>query len=313
MSVTHRWIAILVGLTLLLSGCGSARTAPTQPPPTLTLTPFSTPLPTVATSEPFGTERRPYRIVIVPPENSDSTTTRFRTYLNTQTGRVFEVVVLSPAEALAALCSGTPVIGIVDGWTMVSAAAQGCASPTLAIERGSGARRGRGYRADIIASSELRIANLTGLGGRSFCRVEAAEIVGWVLPAMLIRTFQIDPVTILKEVRLVANNDVLVKEVANAQCVGAIPAGTLAGFIVPGIQRITAAVSVIATTPELPYGGVVVTTATPKAIADQVTRLLKDLPTSLEGLIDAEAFVDTSASDIAAMVTLLREAGITTP
>lgn len=304
-----RYLLLLVTFSLLLSGCGGGAAAPTLPPPTLTPTPISTPLPPVATQAPFGSEDRPFRFVIVPPANSDSPSNRFQTYLTEQTGRAFEVSIVTPAEALNLLCSDTPAFGLVDGWTMISASLRGCAAPALLIAREKGSRMVRGMRSDILASAEIRVTGLAQLRDRAFCRVSSDDDVSWILPALMLRSEGIDPNQDLGNVRPVANYDLIVREIAFNQCVGAVPSGALSTTTVPGITRITAAVNVVTTSPELPFGGLVIGQGVAPLVAEQVTRLIKAQPDPLEGLIEANELVEASAADIASIAALVQQAG----
>jgi ABC-type phosphate/phosphonate transport system substrate-binding protein len=101
----------------------------------------------------------------------------------------------------------------------------------------------------------------------------------------------------------------MVREVGNAQCVGALPAGALRNVSVPGLN-VREAVEVIATTPMLPHGGLVFSNRIPPALAEEVTALFQEDPDALGDLIEASSLVDANSATFAAALNLLRQAGI---
>lgn len=307
-------LALLGALLAACDGGGAVRIAATA---TFTPTPLSTPLPTVATQVPFGAETRPYQVVVVPPRQSAQTARDLNDFLNAQTGRAFNAVITqSGPEALAALCGETPTFAWVSGLTMVAAQMRGCGQPAILIQRGRGAAASTGVRSELIISPESRVTGIAGFRERDFCRLNAQDAVTWLLPVIVMRRGgNFDPFIDLRNVRDLPDIASIVREVAFNRCVGAIPAGTLADYTVPGIAFVTSAVSVLpdTTTPELPYGGLVISERVPQPVAEQVVRLFLNNPDALEGLIEADGLVEVDADRLSAITRLLQEAGIAPP
>ncbi|MCC7209335.1 MAG: PhnD/SsuA/transferrin family substrate-binding protein [Anaerolineae bacterium] len=306
-----RLIALLA-LALLLAACGGAATPTVTPiPATPTPTPLSEPLPTVATQPPFGVSDRPFRLVLLTPSARESALGNLEAFLTGRTGQAFAVQTSEAgADVIDALCSDAPMAAWVDGLTLLMALDRGCAEPALQIRRGRGNAASNGVRADLIASAEARITSVTGFRDEVFCRLGPDSVETWLLPVMFMRAEgEFDPFRDLADVREVPDAASMAREVGNAQCVGALPAGMLRNVSVPGLN-VREAVDVIATTPMLPHGGLVFSSRMPPALAEQVAALFREEPDSLEGLVDATALVDASASTFAAALNMLHQAGI---
>lgn len=302
----------LAALALVLAACGGAATPTVTPiPATPTPTPLSEPLPTVATQPPFGVSDRPFRLMILTPGAEESALSNLETFLTGRTGQSFAVQTAEAgADVIDALCGDVPTAAWVDGLTLLIALDRGCAEPVLQIRRGRGNAATNGVRADLIASVEARITSVAGFRGETFCRLSPDSVETWLLPVMAMRAEGgFDPFRELSDVREVPDAASIVHEVGNAQCVGALPAGTLRNVSVPGLN-VREAVEVIATTPMLPYGGLVVSNRMPPTLAEQVTALFREEPAVLEGLVDATSLTDASATTFAAALNMLHEAGI---
>jgi hypothetical protein len=209
------------------------------------------------------------------------------------------------------LCGPSPAFGLVDGWTLLAAQMQGCASPELQFQRRNG---GTGLRSDLIASSlpSLRINSVSNFKERDYCRISGNDLFSWILPVIVMRAEpNFDPFEAFRQIRDMPDTQALLKEVASGKCVAAIESGSLGRYNVQGVANLTNAVNVIATSPELPFGGVVVSNKVPQDLAVRVTKLLSD-PTidALQGLIDADRLLPTSASTFDNMVQLLQTAGM---
>jgi hypothetical protein len=307
-------LALCLATSLLLAACGAAGGRATQvvfSAPQFTPTPLSEPLPTVATQVPFGVEGRPYRVIVV----SDTGGGRaLNDFLNEQTGRAFEVrLVETSAEGLALLCGEIPAFLFSDGLTMLAAQNQGCGRPALLVERGRNDQAMTGLRAEIIVASAARITEIDNLRERIFCRLNDQDVITWVLPVLVMRSVRgFDPFVDFTAVRDVPDLTTLLREVGEDRCVGAIPAGTLSDYTVPGFANITDAVSVLpgTTSPELPFGGLMVSERVPLGVAEQVARLFQTNPAELEDLIDADGLVEADVNTLAAMTRLLQTAGM---
>jgi ABC-type phosphate/phosphonate transport system substrate-binding protein len=299
-------------LALLLAGCGGAATPTATPiPATPTPTPLSEPLPTVATQPPFGVSDRPFRLIILSEGAEEAALSALEVFLTGRTGQAFAVATAETGvDVIDALCSDVPTAAWVDGLTLLIALDQGCAEPTLQIRRGRGNAASNGVRADLIASVEAGITSVEGFRDEVFCRFGADSIETWLLPVMSMRAEGgFDPFRDLGDVREVPDATSMVREVGNAQCVGALPAGTLRNVSVPGLN-VREAVEVIATTPMLPHGGLVFSSRMPPALVVQVTALFREDPDSLGDLVDAASLVDANTATFGAALNMLHQAGI---
>ena len=301
-------LVLAIASSLIMSGCRRTEIipAPTLPPSTLTPTPFSTALPTVEPQATFGGEARPYQMVFMPPKGSTNDGEDLQTYLNNNAGFTFTVKsVESGAEALAALCGDVPTLALVDGWTLLAAQAQGCARPLLSYVRGRGTTATTGYTSDLIITGESEASGPGGLKGLIFCRLNAEDLQTWILPSLLMRTApDFDPVRDLSSVRNVPTLDALVKEVADKQCVGAIPGGTMLNYA----SAENGTVKVLQSSPELPYGGLVASAALPASAADFLGELLLKNSDELRGLMDADALKASDDTSIQAILRFLQQA-----
>src|SRR5262245_45084743 len=185
-------------LMSLLAACGNATPIPATLPPTLTPTPKSTPLPTVGTSVPLGSATRPYQVVIMLPEESTATGSSLQEFLNDRTGLTFKVETISAtdsnrANALDALCGGTPTFGWVDGWTLLAAEMQDCAAPVLKLRRNLEDGDSTGIRSDLLVRAVNKTTAVTGLSGKLFCRLNSQDTASWILPTIMLRGAGIGP------------------------------------------------------------------------------------------------------------------------
>lgn len=302
------WFAILA-LTLSATLAGCRRTVVVTPTPlptaTLTPTPFSTALPTVEPQATYGGDARPYQLVLFAPDASENAVEGLQSFLNDNAGFTFTVTrAESTAAALAALCGATPTLAFVDGWALLAAQAQGCARPILSYVRGQGSGARTGVSADLIVPVTSQASDASGLRGLIYCRLNESDLETWILPTLIMRTVTgFDPFTDFQTVRDVPTLRALVQEVAVGNCVGALPAGTAGDY-----GDLSAAVRVLQSSPELPFGGVMVSAAISQAMGDSLSELLLDNAAELRGVIDATTVQGTQQSRIDDMVAFMRQA-----
>jgi ABC-type phosphate/phosphonate transport system substrate-binding protein len=302
-------IALTLGV-LVFSACAEAPTE-TFSTPTPIPTPLSTALPPIETEQPLGTEARPYRFVIMLSPDAGGTGSDLQDRLNADTGVVFNVETegISGEEALNALCGGVPTFAWVDGWTMLAAISQGCAEPVLQIARETGSGRSReevtGISSDIVIGQRFVANSLSDLQGQAFCRTEASDVAGWVLPVMSMRSFGFDPLNSLS-VRDYGEIDGVIREVLANTCAAAIPSGTARDLDVPGLD--TSTLRVLDSTPELPFGGLVVSDGVQPALRDQIVELFANEPELLDNLVEADALVEPETTRLRAMRELIESA-----
>jgi phosphonate transport system substrate-binding protein len=281
-----------------------------------TPTPRSTALPTVATQEAIGSEGRPYQVVIVPPASSAATGTSLQNFLKARTGKVFKVeIVNSYGDVLKALCSDVPTFGWVDGPALLAANAQGCSTLAIKVRLGSDNEAATGMRAELVVRSVTRITAVAALKDKDFCRVSSQDLISWLLPVAMMRAGGVDPFTNLHSVKEYPDTTGMLQALADGVCVAAgIPAGTLGQYSVTdrnGPVDITKVINPIGTpSPEMPYGGLMVSSIVPADFAATVTRLFLDNPGQLKNLVIADGLVKATSSDFSEIERFFQTNGL---
>lgn len=220
-------------------------------------------------------------------------------YLSFQFGLAFQVDMLSTsADVLKELCNGPPTFAWLDGPGIITAIAQGCGTPALKLERGPNFRTG--VQADLIirAGGKGDPTELSGLKGRDFCRVNGQDLTSWILPVLMLRAGGLDPAQDLRGFKQFDSTDSMVQAIADGACAAAgIPAGTLSSFN-PTLSA-GQSLKVLQTSPELPYGGLIVSKAVPTAVVKQVVNLFVEQPPQLTRLIGTDTLAPTNSDDYA--------------
>ena len=297
----------MIGFTLV--GCGARATG--TPIPLATPTPRATLLPPVPTLAPFGTTDKPYEIVILPPADSDTSTKGLTDFLAAHTTLAFKInLVTTEAELLDKICSPDPTFVWADGWVLMAAQAQGCGNITLKIKQGSATS----VQSDLIISAAAAIDTLAQLRlrakSRDFCRMGSQDMVSWILPVAMLRAPGFDPLTGFKSAKDYGDINQLVQDVSDNKCLSAIPSGTLNTFRATNVVDITKTVKVLATSPELPIGGLMVSLTVPRKDADTVTTVFADNVDQLSGLVNADSLLTVSNADFADTLKAFQTAGL---
>ncbi len=313
-------------LSFIIVACGGGPVnIQSTPLPTDTPTPRATPLPTVPTAVPYGSTNQPFEVVLVPPQDSTATGKSLADLLNNNTNRTFKVIIAaSNAEVLTALCGPVPTVAFVDGWTLAAAQAQGCATPVIKYT----ANGSTGIASDIVVSPQLKLntlvdlknfldfKNRNNLKDFAYCRMGAQDVTGWILPILLMRGVNgFNPLVDFPDLNDYDDATVMMRAVVDGKCAAAIPKGTLAQYRVPGVTDITKAVKVLATTPVMPYGGVMVSSSVPQDVADRVVGVLTkaDSQATLKDYVAADTLVKATSSDFAPLQRFFKDAGMNPP
>jgi phosphonate transport system substrate-binding protein len=273
-------------------------------------------LPTVATQEAIGSQARPYQVVIVPPASSSATGTSLQNFLKARTGKAFKVeIVGSYGDVLNALCSDVPTFGWVDGPALLAADAQGCSTLALKVRLGSDNEAATGMRVDLVVRSVTKITAVGGLKDKDFCRVSSQDLVSWLLPVAMMRAGGVNPFTSLHSVKEYPDTTGMLQALADGACVAAgIPAGTLGQYSVTdknGPVDITKVINPIGSpSPEMPYGGLMVSSNVPTDFAATVTRLFLDNPGQLKNLVIADGLAKAAPTDFAEIEKLFQAGGV---
>lgn len=309
---SHSSLLVTLLITLLIAACGGgASVQPTPRPPTATATPRSTALPTVATQVPLGSEARAFHVAFVPSDKNASGSELAR-FLSDQTHTAFEVDLLSSyADALRQLCSDKPTFAWLDGRALLAAQAQGCGAPALKFQQGTG--KSTGIKADLIVRTGLKdakdeIKTVAAFKGKDFCRLNGEDVQSWILPSLAMRAGGLNPAQDLKGIKEFSDTAAVLQAVADGICISAgIPSGTLGSY---NPKLTNGQLGVLTTTPELPFGGLVVSSTMPKAIADSVVDLFAKNRDRLNGLIKVDDLAQVTSSDFADFQKLAQNAGL---
>ena len=104
-----------------------------------------------------------------------------------------------------------------------------------------------------------------------------------------------------------------VQDVSDNKCVAAIPSGTLTNFKIPNVSDITKTVKVLATSPELPFGGLVASPTVPGKVVSAVTSVFTDSAAldQLKGLVVADSLVAATNDDFSTTLKAFQAGKIT--
>lgn len=214
-------------LILLLAACGRRDVVPTARP-TLTLTPFSTPLAYPPTAIPLGSADNPLKIVLMPPlaDEANAQAEMLSQRLSDATGVEITVVLAQrPSEAIAALCdslTGDAAVGIVDAVGYAIVRAKGCAAPVAWLETTTNPSFQMEQSVFVSKADEALAAVETR--EKPFCRVSADDFYGWTLPLLELSTRELDSKT-LGTLRDTVTIDAAIEMVNEGDCWGmALPA-----------------------------------------------------------------------------------------
>lgn len=223
---------------ILFVACGGEEVTPTPDVtrlPTLTPTLRSTPLPTVASPVPIGSDERPIRLGFVAENVRTSTVNQLEEALNELIDDFVVEVEVYPSQgtALDAICDGTePTAAWVNSFTYIAAEMRCDASPQLGLEIQPGEARLSTF--DIIYSTDLipQPSSLTDIAGKTWCRIDATDTISWIYPSMTMQTAGINPLADLLEIVEVEDYQAMIQAILDEECdLGAIPRGTLIRWI----------------------------------------------------------------------------------
>lgn len=305
--------SILCVLALfIVTACGGAAAPTSTPRPTVTPTPLSTALPPAPTVAPFGSAAQPYHLAIVNTDRNASGG-KLSAFLSAQLNSVVEVdIVETQAEALALLCSRKPSAAILDGRGVLAALAQNCGALAFRLQ---GADGKTGTRVDLIVrdstdkNDKTLVKSVADLRGKDFCRISGVDLVSWLLPELAMKAGGLNPATDLKGIKEFTTTDAMLLAVAGGACAGAgIPAGSLntAAVTLPTGTSF----AVLATTPEYPNGGLMISGLVPASVADQWIRTLGDNPDQVAGLIGNARLIRGKTADLTEFTQFARNAGL---
>lgn len=309
-------LSVLILLALLASGCRRAGFGEPTAIPTPTATPRSTPLPAVSTPIPPGTDENPVRMVIRPVTSLGTARTAaaaVQEALAQQTGLALELVLAErAAEGLGALCeSMTDAVTVawLDGLSYAAAVERGCGEAALVVERDGET----GEPGLIVMRSGLGASAVSGLSGRDFCRVGYDDLYSWMIPSLVLRANEVDPLEDLRSVTDYGDAIELLEALAAGEC-------DAAGVAQSDFDAMDAAVrdalTILEETVSLPYAVLLYPENAPLglriALDDALVALARggDTADALENLLGQEALERIEADDLNSVVSFVRASGL---
>ena len=252
-------------LVLSLAACGLGEIPPTvRPRPTATR--ISTPLPDVPTAIPAGfNEDNPLRLVIVPADAdaAEDLVGELEAQLAGRTALTLEVELAdSQPEALAAVCESTSEevsAAWIDGLTLAGVLGQECGVPVLQIQRGTGRNAETGEAGVLLFNLEAtgEDATLDAVPENTFCRTSYTDLYSWVIPTMMLHGAGFD-IADLTDIDERADYDELVAGVSTGTCaVVGLPEQAWEAYV-DDDSTLEETVRLVETSPEIPYGVLVV-------------------------------------------------------
>lgn len=274
------YLTIALGITIIcLTACGLAEDPPTLPPPTVTRTPISTELPTVAGIVPAGINAdNPIQLVIVPPdlEQAQARVEDLQEQVSTLTDIALEVVVVpTQAQAFAMLCAanqGTLAMAWLDGMTYAAAHLQDCGIGVLQAERDGIS----GERGLLLLDQQYEEGGIAEAASETLCRLSYDNFYSWTLPVIFYATQEI-AVLDIANVREVQDNDALIAELQRGQCAAIGMSETNWEGYLAADETLAESVTVNARSPLFPYHVLAAAYAIPLDIITELESMLLQL------------------------------------
>jgi ABC-type phosphate/phosphonate transport system substrate-binding protein len=306
----------------LLVSCRRGGSLGPPPAPTVTVTPVSTPLPPVATAIPPGADRNPIQMIVVPVTTSSSAANNaaeiVQEALREETGLTIEVIAAdSYAEAFGALCEssgGTVHVAWVDGMTYTAADAEGCGTPALMVERGTGRTAKTGEVVQILVNADSAISGISGLAENTFCRVDYSDLYTWLIPSVMLQAGGVNPISDLDSITDYADTTDLLDAVVSRDC-------DAAGMTESEFQDIADAdardaVDVIEESVEIPYAVLMYPPETPLGVRVALDDALiaaagnDEISDALEDLLGQSDLVRIEADDLSDLREFVANSGL---
>jgi hypothetical protein len=243
-------LSIILILALILSACGGSAATPTPIGRRTTATPTPTPLPLLATVVPAGAEANPLRLMIVPVDPAGAAALEAQLEQRIlESASIFVDIVLveTYGEAVTALCDTTSEIQTaawLNGMAYAAANARNCGDATIQLERDGSTND----PALIVANAEST-GSITSLRGSVFCRPNAGDFYGWLMPLLQLRLANVET-SELVDIRDVEADD-LIAELRQGNCAAIGMSQSAFDALRPATQ---AALRVVTTIDTVPYG-----------------------------------------------------------
>jgi len=194
----------------------------------------------------------------------------------------------------------------------VMAADRGCAEAALlSVRYGSPT-----YNGQFLVRADSGLAELSDLGGKTFCCPDPLSTSGWVTPSIMLKGAGVDPDTGLAEIVDAGSHDAVAAAVYDGTCdVGAtyVDARTRIEEDYPDVMEQTV---VIALEPDIPNDGVQFQSSLPQELRDKIVAGLLAIAATEEGVeaLDTayqwEELIEADDSYYDAFRQILQAAGV---
>ncbi len=310
-------------MLLLTTSCRRLRDAPPTQIPTLTPTPRSTPLPPVPTDVPVGTTKLPLHLTIVrpasgtTPEAMDAAAVSLGKTLSTQTKLTIQIdLVDSDAEALAALCNsanGTVTAAWLNGIAYGAAYAQRCGTAGAEVERGTLASATNGDEARIYVNPDSKIASVTDLAKKTFCRISVTDLYSWLVPLIMMNTGGFTSTGDLLAIRDYDNPSQMIAATLDGTCDAMGIAGSLFDTTASDTARTT--LTLLQKSSTIPFAVLVYPPQVLDDVQQKVTNALVALGTgadaaSIKPLLNQDQIAAATDGDFSSLRAFIDRAGI---
>jgi ABC-type phosphate/phosphonate transport system substrate-binding protein len=316
-------LALWAAVFFLAAGCrrlGAEVQATLQP--TLTITPRSTALPSLATAVPLGEADNPLQMIIHPEggiKAVQGSATDFEDAVKNESGLIIQVKLVERyAEALAALCDssgGTIAVAWLDGLSYTAALAQNCGQPLMQVKRGSGSNASTGQAVSIIIKKDANISSVSALKNKTFCRIGYNDSSSWLLPSLILQAHSVDPLS-LKAVNDYADVPKLVEAVAGGDCDAAGIAADALKLFASDIGDAADKVKTLETSIDFPYAILVVPIEVPLgmrlSLTNTLTKLAQNSATAVKmrALLGQNALIAASGDDFTELADFMASTGL---
>jgi ABC-type phosphate/phosphonate transport system substrate-binding protein len=308
----------LVIAALALASCrrGAAGSAISTP----TATPYSTPLPAIPTVPPVGSQDNTLHISLHPTGTASAARNAASALQDAflQAGLYVTVdTVGQDSEALAALCAssgGQVSVAFLDGITYAAATAQSCGLPVLQVQKGTGRTAHSGEVVEIIVNKDANISTVSELSNKKFCRIAADDFYTWLVPTLIMKAGQVDPLTAPKSVTDYSDLDALVAAVVSGDCDAAGIAKT--DYDAISTSDTQDKVDVLTESTPIPYNILLIPLEVPLGVRLQLTDALANMAEdtqqarTLKTLLGQDALVRVGTTDFGDLDTFLTSTGL---
>lgn len=233
----------------------------------------------------LGTEENPIIWALVPSGETETVLSGFTAVTDIiyeQTGLVVEPFVATEyAGVIEALSADPPKAHMASLATFayIVAAGRDAADVALVSERfGSPS-----YNGQIFVRADSGLNSITDLQGKTFCRPDPLSTSGWIIPAVTLQSYGLNPETDLAEVVDAGGHEGAVLGVYNGDC----DAGSSYVDARSGLEEdypdIMEATKVIEVSVDIPNDGVQFHPSVPAEIRDQIVNVLLTIHETEEG------------------------------